>query len=81
MSKRMVKATARKRPRRIQKKIDRRAGYLRYRDFRQHVFISKLNEHIGLMAPLIGEQNDHIIDMNKEMMSIIIDATRRAAEG
>ena len=81
MPKRMAKAPVRKRPRRIQKKIDKRAGYLRYKDFRHHVFISKLHEHIGLMAPLITEQNDHIMDMNKEMMSIIIDATQRVAEG
>ncbi len=81
MAKISAKATIRKRSKRIQKKIDKRDGYLRHEGFRSQVYIFKLSSCIGSMADTLHSILKEHRGMGSEMIDIVKDATKRAQGG
>lgn len=73
----MAKATIRKRPKRIQKKIDKRGGYLRYRDFHQSQYTGKLLIHTWTMSKNSKAIVYGHMELGKEMLSVVEEATQK----
>lgn len=78
MVKLTAKATCRKRSRRIQKKIDKRYGYLHIsRRAYASWYIIALSGPLSNLAEGMTEASKGLNELGKEMMQIVTDATLR----
>jgi len=71
-------ADGRRRPRRIQKKIDKRFGLLHCD--RRTIYLRMVSHAMKPMFATLVAQNLHIADLNREIMGIVREATARAKE-